>query len=458
MAWLHQSKNVVRGAVLILLLVAIVGPWTYSSDGAPPAEWCRDPNILLENERCVRLVSGIEVLTFMTSGFLSMNVQLAKGTLVLADRAREFFGVFLFVVLLFLLVQPFFSTLLLIFGGDRPRRRMYHVATWGLAAVISALLLVASCWSGLHTDLWGIWLYVGLAASALAVELSAVRPTQVEEGAMTGKESRTVSITNGLAEVNRTRLYYEVIGDGRSLVLIHGDLVDSRMWDLQWNAFGPHYCVIRYDRRGYGKSDAAVGPYSDHQDLYELLKFLGVEQAYLLGLSGGGAVAINFALEYPERVDALILCSSGLSGYIFSEEVQRYSTGFRSAIKRGDVARAVELSLRVWTDGPQRTADQVNPAIRERVREMGIQAFGRSWHDANPQRPEPAAIHRLAEIDVRTLIVVGNQDMPDISAIADLLQGGIAGARRVVVPGVAHMVNMEQPKEFNRLVLDFLGG
>jgi len=175
MAWFHQSKNVVRGAVLILLLVAIVGPWAYSSDGAPPAEWCHDPNILLENERCVRLMSGIEVLTFMTSAFLSMNVQLAKGTLVLADRAREFLGVSLFVVLLFLLVQPFFSTLLLIFGGDRPLRRMYHVATWGLAAVISGLLLVASCWSGLHTHLWGIWLYVGLAASVLAVEMSAVR-------------------------------------------------------------------------------------------------------------------------------------------------------------------------------------------------------------------------------------------------------------------------------------------
>ena len=174
-AWINQRKNIVRVAVLVLLLVAIVGPWTYSSDGTPPAEWCRDPNILLENGRCVRLVSGAEVLTFMTGAFLSLNLQLVKGTLVLADRAREFFGVFLFVVLLFLLVQPFFSTLLLIFGGDRPRRGMYHVATWGLAAVISALLLVASCWSGLRTDLWGIWLYVGLAASVLAVELSAIR-------------------------------------------------------------------------------------------------------------------------------------------------------------------------------------------------------------------------------------------------------------------------------------------
>lgn len=176
-ARINRRKNVVRVAVLIMLLVTIIGPWTYSSDGTPPAEWCRDPNILLDNGRCVRLVSGAEVLTFITGAFLSLNVQLVKGTLVLADRAREFLGVSLFMVFLFLLVQPFFSTLLLIFGGDRPPCRMYHVAAWGLAAAISGLLLVASCWSGLRTDLWGIWLYVALAASVLAVELLAICPT-----------------------------------------------------------------------------------------------------------------------------------------------------------------------------------------------------------------------------------------------------------------------------------------
>ncbi|MCK4725285.1 MAG: hypothetical protein KAT29_05775 [Anaerolineales bacterium] len=177
MAWINRRKNVVRVAVLILLLVAIVGPWTYTSDGMPPAEWCRDPNILLENGRCVRLVPGAEVLTFMIGAFLSLNVQLVNGTLVLADRARELFSVYLFMVLLFLLVQPFFSTQLLIFGSDRPPRRMYHLIAWGLAAAISSILLLASFWSMLPTGLWGIWLYVAVAASVLVVELLAIRST-----------------------------------------------------------------------------------------------------------------------------------------------------------------------------------------------------------------------------------------------------------------------------------------
>ncbi len=177
MAWINRRKNIVRVAALLLLLVAVLGPWTDTSDGVPPAEWCRDPLILLDNGRCVRHVSGVEVLTFMTGAFVSLNVQLVNGTLVLADRAREFLGVLLFMLLLLLLLQPFFSTLLLIFYGDRPHRRMYHKIVWGLAAAISGLMLVASCWSGLRIDLWGIWLYVALATCMVIVELLVKRPT-----------------------------------------------------------------------------------------------------------------------------------------------------------------------------------------------------------------------------------------------------------------------------------------
>ncbi len=174
--WISRRKNIVRAAVPFLLLLAIVGPWTYSSDGAPPAEWCRDPYILLESEHCVRLVSGAEVLAFMTGTFLSLNVQLVKGTLVLDDRARELIGVSVVTVLLFLLVQPVFTTSLLIFGGEQPRRRMYYVVTWALAAIVSGVLLVVSCWSETCAELWGMWLYVGLAASVLALELAVIRP------------------------------------------------------------------------------------------------------------------------------------------------------------------------------------------------------------------------------------------------------------------------------------------
>ena len=171
MSWINEHKNVGRVAVLMLLLVAIMGPWTYSSDGVPPAEWCRAPLILLENDRCVRLVSGATVLTFMVGAFLSMSVGLVTGATVLPDRAREFLGVFLFTVGIFLLILPFFTTLLLIWGRDSRRLRVFHLMAWGLAAVLGLLLaLLAVSGSGLYSELWGIWLYTGLTVSELILE------------------------------------------------------------------------------------------------------------------------------------------------------------------------------------------------------------------------------------------------------------------------------------------------
>jgi hypothetical protein len=181
MSWINEHKNVGRVVALMLLLAAIMGPWTYTSDGAPPAAWCHDPFILLENDRCVGLVSGATVLTFMSSAFLSMSVGLVSGATVFADRAGEFLGVFLFMMLLFLLMLPFFSTLFLIRDGDSRRLRVFHVMAWGLAAVLSLLPVVFD--SVLRSgQFWGIWLYIGLAASVLTLEMFSLatgsRPSQ----------------------------------------------------------------------------------------------------------------------------------------------------------------------------------------------------------------------------------------------------------------------------------------
>ena len=173
MSWIDRHKNVGRVAVLVLLLVAIIGPWTYTSDGVPPPEWCRAPFILLENGRCVRLVSGSEVLFFMTGAFLTMSAGLVTGATALAGRAREFLGVFLFMMFLFLLLLPFFTTLLMIRGRVSRRLRAFHLIAWGLAAVLSLLPFVSQ-WALRPARLWGIWLYIGLAASALILEALAL--------------------------------------------------------------------------------------------------------------------------------------------------------------------------------------------------------------------------------------------------------------------------------------------
>jgi 3-oxoadipate enol-lactonase len=270
----------------------------------------------------------------------------------------------------------------------------------------------------------------------------------------------------GFAELNDTTLYYEVAGKGRKghpLVLLHGGLVDSGLWDDQFSDFAEHYKVIRYDMRGYGKSGrlkADTKPYSLRQDLYALLQFLGIEKTYLIGLSMGGGLEIDFTLDHPEMVDALILVGTGLSGFESKDSDNPLWAEADEAFKNRDIPRAVEITLRIWTDGPERGPEEVDAKVRERVSAMSTFNFSRpDDQDApEPLELEPPAISRLSEIHVPTLIVVGDKDVRDILIIADILEKGIAGAKKVVISGTAHHLNMEKPAEFNRAVLDFLGG
>ncbi len=273
----------------------------------------------------------------------------------------------------------------------------------------------------------------------------------------------------GYAKLNDTILYYEVAGEGRkgreghSLVLLHGGLVDSGSWDDQFSDFAEHYQVIRYDMRGYGKSGrlkADTKPYSLRQDLYALLQFLGIEKTYLIGLSMGGGLEIDFTLDHPEMVDALILVGTGLSGFESKDSDNPLWAEADKAFKNRDIPRAVEITLRIWTDGPERSPEEVDAEVRERVRAMSTFNFSRpDDQDApEPLELEPPAISRLSEIHAPTLIVVGDKDVRDILTIADILEKGIAGAKKVVIPGTAHHLNMEKPAEFNRAALDFLGG
>ena len=234
--------------------------------------------------------------------------------------------------------------------------------------------------------------------------------------------SHTEHVQTGFAEVNGTTLYYEVAGAGHPFVLVHGHLLDRRSWDEQFAVFAQRYRVIRYDQRGFGDSGLITKgePYSDRQDLYTLMKFLGIESAYLMGVSGGGALALDFTLEHPEMVDALIPVTAGVSGFRPSEEVLkqhpdvvRLYTSLNEAFEKHDIARAVEISLELWTDGPGRLPEQAAPEVRERVRKMTTRNWERPDDEAQAETPpvplEPPAVGRLSKIGVPALVILAAQ-------------------------------------------------
>ncbi len=269
-----------------------------------------------------------------------------------------------------------------------------------------------------------------------------------------------------IAHVNDTQLYYEVAGTGHPFTLIHGLLLDRRSWDDQFEVFAQQYHVLRYDLRGWGDSaqEEAEPPFSPRQDLLRLLHYLAIEKTYLLGLSGGGTFALDFTLEHPEKVVALILVSADPSGYLppMTDDIQTLVKQYSQALQQRDSAGAAEATTRFWTDGPRRTPEQVNAQARARIRDMTTQHIQRHGdfmaHEEHMMPLEPPAIKRLTEVRVPTLIVLGDEDVLAVIEAAGILEQGIAGARKVVIPGTAHHPHMEKPEEFNRVVLDFLNG
>ena len=193
--------------------------------------------------------------------------------------------------------------------------------------------------------------------------------------------------------------------------------------------------------------------YTNAEILHGLLTSLNIEKAHILGLSLGGRIAIDFALEFPQQVSSLILAAPGLGGYPLSIEELNRRKEIQSIAEKEGALQAVEKVLQ----DPSMIPAMENPAIREKIRQLAIdnaQIYVRLYTE---RVPEWSAAERLSEINVPTLIIVGDRDTQYIYAIVDLLETGIVGVQKVEIKGAGHIVNMEKEEEFNQAVLDFLG-
>lgn len=266
-------------------------------------------------------------------------------------------------------------------------------------------------------------------------------------------------LQTGFLDVQGAPLYYEVAAQGYPLLLIHAGVGDSRMWDDQMPAFTLRYRVIRFDLRGFGRSPIPAGPFASYKDPALLLDALGIGKAHVIGISFGGKVALDFALAYPEKVASLALVAPSAGGHKEPSEVQQFGEEEEALLEKGDLEGATELNLRMWVDGPRRSPQQVDLAVRERVHEMQYHALTIPVPEMAEDVPlTPPAITRLAELHMPVLLVVGDHDIPDKIELASQLASEIPQSQLAIIPGVAHLPNMEKPEEFNNIVLDFLAG
>ncbi|MCX7783915.1 MAG: alpha/beta hydrolase, partial [Meiothermus sp.] len=258
---------------------------------------------------------------------------------------------------------------------------------------------------------------------------------------------------DAFARVNGTRLRFELRGQGAPLVLVHGFTLSFEMWEPQIEAMSAQFQVLRYDLRGFGKSDPPDGtPYRHAEDLAALLDHLELASAHILGCSMGGGIAVDFALTFPERVRSLVLFDSALGGFSYSHQFMAATTALYARGK----ADGVEAARQLWLEHPMFTPVMASAAADRFHAIVGAYS---GWHWVNTdctRRYETPAAHRLGEIRAPTLVLVGELDVSDMRAIANTLEQNIAGARKVVLERVGHMANLENPALFNQTVLEFL--
>ena len=264
---------------------------------------------------------------------------------------------------------------------------------------------------------------------------------------------------SGFINIDNAKLYYEIAGTGAPFVMVHAGVADSRQWNNEFAYFSQHYQVIRYDMRGYGKSEPVEGEFSHMSDLVSLLDALSIhEPLTIMGCSMGGGLAMDFALTHPSKVKALIMVDASPSGLDLDVPEPSKFADAEKAFESGDLDLLTEIETQIWFDGMGRTPEQVNPTMRKLLYEMDHLALSNELKELGKRLPntETPVYDRMESLNIPVLIITGSHDTPYILAAADYMKENIKFAKKIMIEDAAHLPNMDQPQEFQKAVEEFL--
>jgi pimeloyl-ACP methyl ester carboxylesterase len=263
------------------------------------------------------------------------------------------------------------------------------------------------------------------------------------------------------AKVNGININYKIQGRGEPLVMIMGFAGSRAGWIFQRRAFQKYFQVITFDNRGVGSSDKPCGPYSIRmmaEDTIGLMDHLGIEKAHILGVSMGGYIAQELAINYPERVRKLVLGSTNAG----QDEVGGHSSEYYRGLGLtegcpADEWRKIAVGKVLRTEFPL--------AFNGRLYKIGVAPFVNIYARLMATRGVAAqfqaivghdTLERLTMIQAPTLVITGTGDRIIKPASSDVLAKMIPNARLVKIEGGPHSVFMGMRKRFNKEVLDFL--
>lgn len=263
--------------------------------------------------------------------------------------------------------------------------------------------------------------------------------------------AQSATAQGSFVEVNGAKLYYQECGSvPRSVVLVHDGVLDSTVWDDVWPELCRQFHVIRYDRRGYGRSPAATEGHYAADDLAAILHHLNQKRVAIVGSSHGGEISINFALDHPEMVEQLVLVGAVVGGMPYSKHFLERGDALGKPLEKGDVQGAIAVAAKdKYLTAPG------SEAARKRMAEI-LTASPQDLTHPEMELPVKPALSRLEEIHIPTLLLVGDADIPDVHAHAGAIEAGIPRARRIVIHDVGHLMYLEKPAEFSRIVIEFL--
>jgi 3-oxoadipate enol-lactonase len=250
---------------------------------------------------------------------------------------------------------------------------------------------------------------------------------------------------------NGINLYYEVNGSGQPLVFIHGLGSSTRDWEYQVPELSKSYQVITFDLRGHGQSDKPAGPYQMtmfSKDAANLLQTLGLGAAHVVGISLGGGVALQFALDYPEQVKTLIIVNSAPT---LGDQAQAQQ----------EVERRVGIVQQL---GMRAMGQALSPVLFPNPEHANLrETFVERWAENDPQAYIEATrsmlgwdvMDRLSGLQCPTLIITSDQDYSP-AAVKEAYVKLIPNGQLVVISDAHHAVPIEQPQQFNTVLTRFL--
>lgn len=256
-------------------------------------------------------------------------------------------------------------------------------------------------------------------------------------------------------------IHYQVAGQGFPLVWSHEFAGDITSWQPQVNFFARRYQVISYCARGYPPSDVPDDPaaYSQEQsveDLHQLLRHLGIQEAYIGGLSMGGSVTVAFAIAHPEMCRALIVASAGAG----TTDRERLVASWQELSERM-LSDGMEKFAEGYANGPERVQfRRKDPVGWEKFRAglaaHSAQGSALTFRGVQMRRPTIFAMEQdLERIKAPTLVMIGDEDGPCVEP-AVFMKRHIPASGLAVFPQSGHTINLEEPDLYNRTVLDFL--